>query len=165
MQLPTSKKILMISALLLGLFQTMYAGRSLAQSGSDADIEQAVLKQINSYRLKHGMGQLTMSPQMVREARQHSVDMARHRVPFGHTYFLGRIKRLRSEIKNTGAGAENVAYNYKDAEDVVRNWLKSPGHKRNIDGNYNLTGVGIARDNKGKMYFTQLFLQARKSSY
>jgi uncharacterized protein YkwD len=68
---------------------------------------------------------------------------------------------LYSQIKQCEGGAENVAYNYKNAQDVVRNWIASSGHRRNIEGNYNLTGIGLARDRRGKLYFTQIFLRTK----
>jgi uncharacterized protein YkwD len=126
---------------------------------SASAIEKAIVADINLYRNQHRLAPLTMNEQMVKEARQHSADMAKHSIPFGHNHFMSRINRLHKQIKGSGAAAENVAYNYKDAHDVVNNWLKSPGHKRNIDGHYNLTGVGIAYDKNGKLYFTQIFLK------
>lgn len=126
---------------------------------SDKAIEQEVLVHINEYRQQHGLSTLTLDERISKEARQHSIAMAKHALPFGHQHFLTRINNIRTQIKNAGAGAENVAYNYRDGQDVVRNWLKSPGHKRNIDGNYNLTGIGIARDQRGRIYFTQLFIK------
>jgi len=39
----------------------------------------------------------------------------------------------------------------------VDGWLNSPGHKKNIEGNFTLTGIGYARDHKGNIYFTQIF--------
>ncbi|MFT4058120.1 MAG: CAP domain-containing protein [Legionella sp.] len=150
------KKIIILGALFLSLWQTSYAQPPLSETA----IQNAVLVHINEYRHKHGLSTLHMNNDMVREAKQHSLDMAHHRMPFGHQGFLKRVERLHRRIKNSGAGAENIAYNYKDAHTVVQQWLLSPGHKRNIDGNYNLTGIGVARDNQGHLYYTQIFLRA-----
>ncbi len=125
-------------------------------------LETAILVNINKYRQQHGLSALIMNTFLVKEAKQHSIDMARHAIPFGHKYFMTRVHRLHKELKNSNAAAENVAYNYKDAGDVVKNWLLSPGHRRNIEGNYNLTGVGVVRDQEGKLYFTQIFLLRKK---
>lgn len=159
MKLKNSKTIIILTSLILSLFQFAHAGTPAKQVASDTAIQNAILININQYRQKHGLSQLKMDDQMVKEAKNHSIDMANHTMPFGHKYFQSRIDRLHSQIKNSNAGAENVAYNYKDAQDVVNNWVRSPGHRRNIEGNYNLTGIGIARDTKGKMYFTQIFLR------
>ena len=147
--------LILVTSVLLNFFQLAYA----ANAESDTTIQDAVLVHINEYRQQHGLSRLTMDNTIVKEAKNHSIDMANHTIPFGHKYFNTRINSLHLHIKNSNAGAENVAYNYKNAQDVVKNWLLSPGHKRNIDGNYNLTGIGIARDKKGKLYFTQIFLR------
>lgn len=86
--------------------------------------------------------------------------MATHKIPFGHQYFNDRIKHLYSRISHCRGGAENVAFNYKDSRYLVDQWIKSPGHKRNIVGHYNQTGIGIARDKNGKLYYTQMFILA-----
>lgn len=155
------KSILSIifSSLLLYSIQCAYAGKPINRTNDDAAIQNAILFYINEYRQQHRLTPLKMDNRIVKEAKQHSIDMASHKMGFGHQYFHNRIDRLHSQIKNSNAGAENVAYNYKDAQDVVKNWLRSPGHKQNIDGNYNLTGIGIARDKNGKIYFTQIFLK------
>ena len=151
-------KHILLSFLLTVLFSSSYAQAAPTVSEETA-IQNAVLVYINEYRAKKGLSSLKMDNRLVTEARGHSLDMAKHKVPFGHTYFNQRIKRLHTQIKNSNAGAENVAYNYKDAQNVVKNWLLSPGHKANIDGNYSITGVGVIRDSKGKLYFTQIFLR------
>lgn len=156
--------IMVLTALCIFGQSITHAAPTKTQPTSDAAIEQAILHHINAYRTQHGLNALTMDARISKEAKQHSLDMARHKMPFGHTAFLSRIKHIHNSIKNSGAGAENVAYNYKDAQDVVKNWLRSPGHKSNIDGNYDLTGIGIARDSKGKIYFTQMFIKTGNSA-
>ena len=120
---------------------------------------------MNEYRGKHHLKPLQMNNLMSEEAAKHSRDMARHAIPFGHKNFDKRIHRLFAKIKDCQGGSENVAYNYKDGRDVVRNWLTSRGHRKNIEGNFNLTGIGLARDKKGKLYFTQIFLRSTNPSY
>ncbi|AWN75005.1 CAP domain-containing protein [Legionella anisa] len=156
-------KIIIISSIIFSLLPCAYAASAAKHVDSDTAMQNAVLFYINEYRQKHGLSKLTMDNHMVIQARQHSQDMANHRMPFGHQDFGKRIAKLRSQIKNTGGAAENVAYNYKTAQIVVSQWVKSPGHRRNIVGNYNLTGIGIARDKQGKLYYTQIFLQTGKS--
>jgi len=43
------------------------------------------------------------------------------------------------------------------AKQVVEEWLESSMHRQNIVGPYNVTGIGIAADRKGALYFTQIF--------
>lgn len=143
-----------ISILFFSLVQPVYATAT-----QDAVLQNDVLVHINEYRHRHGLAALKMDRNLITEAKQHSIDMATHRMPFGHKDFAKRIAHLHARINNSGAGAENVAYNYKDARTLVQQWVLSPGHKRNIVGNYNLTGIGVARDHQGKIYYTQVFLR------
>ncbi|MBL7479894.1 CAP domain-containing protein [Legionella bononiensis] len=164
MYLNKTKITVILTSIILNLFQLAFAGKSIEKASNDTAIQNAILYYINEYRHQHGLSPLKMDNRIVKEAKQHSLDMANHKMPFGHKYFKSRIDRLHSQIKDSNAGAENVAFNYKDAQDVVKNWLRSPGHKQNIDGNYNLTGIGIARDKNGKIYFTQIFLKTGTNS-
>jgi uncharacterized protein YkwD len=88
--------------------------------------------------------------------------MANGKVAFSHKDFDKRISAIGKEIRYRGA-AENVAYNkgYSDpAQQAVQGWLKSPGHFANIKGNFNVTGIGVARNSKGEIYFTQIFIRS-----
>lgn len=165
MKFKNTKIALILTSLILGLVHLSYAAKPTQKTTSDAAIQNAILVHVNEYRQKHGLSLLKMDNKIIKEAKNHSIDMANHTMPFGHKYFNSRVDRLHARIKNSNAAAENVAYNYKDAQDVVKNWLRSPGHRRNIEGNYNLTGIGIARDSKGKIYFTQIFLRTGASGH
>lgn len=126
---------------------------------SDTAIQNAILKRINQYRQLHGLQALKMDSRIVKEAKKHSQDMATHKLSFGHQHFMDRVKHLKAQIKPSGGMAENVAYNYPNADSVVKGWLNSAGHRRNIDGGrYRLTGIGVAPDAQGRLYFTQIFV-------
>lgn len=125
----------------------------------DQQLAEEILVYVNQYRMQHGLSKLSMNPVLTKEAAQHSRDMANHALPFGHDGFNQRMKDAHKHIANSLSGAENVAYNYKTAKIVVDGWVHSPGHRRNIMGRYNLTGIGIARDAQGRPYFTQMFLR------
>jgi len=120
-------------------------------------IEDAILRLVNEHRQKKGLPALQSNYVIETEARRHTVSMATHSVPFGHNGFSYRSKVITSKIPGITATAENVAYGSRTAEEVVAGWLKSPGHKKNIEGKYRLTGIGVARDAKSVLYFTQIF--------
>lgn len=132
------------------------------QSTNDfASIEQAVHTQINDYRQKQGLPPLTINKNISDIARTHSQNMADGKVPFSHNGFQERVQAIATTISYSSA-AENVAYNmgYTDpATKAVKGWLNSSGHLKNIRGNYNLTGIGVAKNAKGEYYFTQLFIR------
>lgn len=144
--------------LFIGLFQQATAATEI--SNTDAAMQKEILYHINKYRITHGMLMLKTNHLITQEATIHSQDMAKHKLPFGHLKYEQRMGRLFKTIDHAKGGAENVAYNYKTAEIVVKEWLKSPGHRQNIRGNYNLTGIGIARDERGRIYYTQMFVRA-----
>lgn len=136
----------------------------LAQSTTSlTSIEQAIHTQINDYRTKKGLLKLTLDERISNIARTHSQNMANGTVPFGHNGFSDRVKVIATMIPYSSA-AENVAYNmgYSDpATKAVQGWLNSTGHRQNIEGNYNLTGIGVAKNAKGEYYFTQIFIRRR----
>jgi uncharacterized protein YkwD len=145
--------ISLVTMVLLTLLPNAYAANS-----NDAAMASEILMYVNQYRAQHGLDQLVMNDTISHEAHRHSQEMATHAVPFGHDGFSQRMHYLRSHVIDASSGAENVAYNYKTAKIVVDGWLHSPGHRRNIMGHYNLTGIGIVRDKAGKIYYTQMFL-------
>jgi uncharacterized protein YkwD len=134
--------------------------RQIAQGGiNTAAVENSVFQQINSYRATQNLPQLTRNAAIDNQARIHSQNMANGKVPLGHTGFMQRIQATGIPYR---AVAENVAYNRgtsDPATQAVKGWLKSSQHLSNIQGNYNLTGVGVAANSKGEVYFTQIFIR------
>jgi len=123
-------------------------------------LERAAFELVNRHRRARGLPALTLDARIAREARLHSDDMAAGRTPFGHEGFDERARALRRVIP-WPATAENVAYDrgHRDpAAEAVRGWLASRGHRRNIEGPYELTGVGVASNAAGEVYFTQIFV-------
>ncbi|BAZ17101.1 allergen V5/Tpx-1 family protein [Calothrix sp. NIES-4071] len=124
-------------------------------------LEQSIFEKINQYRTSKGLSRLARNTKIDDHARSHSQDMANGKTPFGHQDFSNRVKSIG--IAYSGA-AENVAYNqgYKDpATQAVQGWLKSRGHKKNIEGNYSQTGIGVAANSKGEIYFTEIFINSK----
>lgn len=116
-----------------------------------------ILKYINEYRKKKGLPPMAMKAIMSAEAQKHSENMAARRTSFGHNGFQHRLKRISPALNGLSGAAENVAMGSTTAKEVVDNWLKSSVHKQNIEGPYNLTGIGVAADKRGVLYFTQIF--------
>ena len=146
---------------LLFLIGPAFASSVVVQD--DQYYQRQVFEEVNKYRQSKGLKPLKLNTQMSTEATIHSQDMASHRMGFGHKDFDKRIKRLFNSIQQCRSGAENVAYFKISPREVVHKWLTSPGHRRNIEGNFNLTGVGVARDSKGWVYYTQIFLRSDRA--
>jgi uncharacterized protein YkwD len=125
-------------------------------------METEILQLINKHRQQKGLPLLQMVSLVSDEARDHSADMARRRVSFGHSGFDRRMGRIMKQLPGSAAAAENVAYGAASAKEVVKMWLHSRGHRRNIEGRYNLTGIGIARTRNGDLYFTEIFIYRKE---
>lgn len=160
-------KILRVGLLVLCglmLFQTLWSAPLTIKEISVRD-QQLVLDEVNKHRLSKGLKPLKLNKYMSMEATQHSRDMANKMMAFGHEDFDKRIKRIYEEIQFCRAGAENIAYFKIPPREVVHKWLTSPGHRRNIEGNFNLTGIGIAQDKNGWTYYTQIFLRTENPEF
>ncbi|WP_421655300.1 CAP domain-containing protein [Leptothermofonsia sp. ETS-13] len=137
--------------------------RTYQVTASRQSLEQSVLTQINQHRRSRRLPPLTLDSRISTQAQAHSQAMASGRVPFSHNGFQQRVQVIARSIPYAGA-AENVAYNigHQDpATQAVQGWLKSSGHRKNIEGNYDLTGIGVAQNSKGQYYFTQIFIKRR----
>ncbi|MBN3941996.1 MAG: CAP domain-containing protein [Nostoc sp.] len=131
-----------------------------AYSIDTAALEQSIFNQINKYRISQGLPALTRNSAIDNQVKIHSQNMANGTVPFGHNGFSERLNATRISYRSA---AENVAYNqgYSDPATIaVQGWLRSPGHLANIRGNYNLTGIGVAKNSQGAIYFTQMFIRS-----
>lgn len=125
-------------------------------------LESRTYELVNEYRKARGFAPLAYDTRIAAVARRHSEDMAAGRVPAGHDGFETRQRAISKTIPLKGI-AENVGVNdYPPSRTVratVSGWLKSRGHRENIEGRYGLTGVGIARDARGAYYYTQIFVR------
>jgi uncharacterized protein YkwD len=123
--------------------------------------ESRIFDLINAERRRQGLSPVVYNPQLDRMAKIQAENMARfqkmsHNLPESSLPTLG--DRARYVGYTFGRIEENVALGYPDAESVVRGWMSSTGHRRNIlDRNVSETGIGIARSSAGGLYFCQVF--------
>lgn len=141
---------------LVGIPPVVYAQHKAQSSKSSV---QEIFRLINQHRASKGLKPLKLNEAIIKEAEKHSRNMASGAVPFGHDGFNGRSDRLMNGIKNANSAGENVAYSQGAPAHVVDNWLNSPVHKKNIEGDYTLTGIGIATAANGQVYYTQIFIR------
>lgn len=123
----------------------------------ETSIENEIMELINQHRVSVGLGELKANALMNEEARIHSYNMSTGAVPFGHDGFEDRVETIQSQLGGY-IFAENVAKDYANAQIAVTAWLNSDGHKKNIEGDYNLSGIGVVLGDDGMLYFTQLFI-------
>jgi uncharacterized protein YkwD len=146
---------------LLACGKPLSAGSRSPEAVTVSDLDKLraeALHLVNEYRAEMGKPALKQNETVEKIADQHSFNMARGRAGFGHDGFEARNKELGKKLGGIKAMAENVAYGKLSAARVVDMWLGSAGHRKNIEGNYNTTGIGISKAENGQLYFTQIFV-------
>lgn len=161
---PVPRSRLLCAALLLACAPAATVPSPAAEY---AAMEREVARRVNAHRAARRLTALSYDTAVAAIARAHSFEMAAHDVPMGHDGFHERTDRV-DRFMPLEAIAENVALNdYGSARTVgvaVAGWLASPHHLENIEGRYDVTGVGIVRARDGTFYYTQLFVARRKVS-
>ena len=121
-------------------------------------LEQQVHQLVNQYRVSRNLSPLKLDARISQVARSHSQVMSRQD-SLSHDGFEERVQVVAKTIPYRGV-AENVAFNsgYSDpANQAVQGWRGSTGHRRNMEGDFDLTGIGIVKNTEGKYFFTQIF--------
>jgi len=128
------------------------------------ELERETAEAVNRVRVGRGLRAMETQPELSEVARGHSLDMAR-RGYFSHESPEGRDLgwRLRSAGLEYHQVAENISKIRgfeSPVQAAVEGWMKSRGHRDNIlTPEFELSGVGVAVDEDGVVYFTQLFLR------
>lgn len=105
--------------------------------------ESSLLTAVNRARAAHDLRPLAVDLRLVRIARSHSSTLLRRDV-FTHGAFAARIRRSGARGPLFG---ENLAWGTGrvSATSVVRSWLQSPGHRRNLlRAGFRRIGLGTA---------------------
>ncbi len=134
----------MTRLLLLALLLAAPAVGATRAAPADPEVR-ALLEQVNRHRERIGCPALRWDATLARVARRHCEDMARrgffnHRNPDGASPFA-RIEDAGIEYS---AAAENIAAGQTSGAEVFRDWMRSRGHRENLE-NCRYTEVGIGR--------------------
>jgi uncharacterized protein YkwD len=122
------------------------------------DTELQTMKAVNKYRVSIGLKALEKINHISYKCEEHNKYMIAHKV-MNHDNFAARSENIM-RLLGAKSIAENVAYNYKTADAVLKSWLASPGHKKNIEGNYTHFGLAVTTDSKtGEKYYTNIFVR------
>jgi uncharacterized protein YkwD len=122
------------------------------------DLRAEVVETHNKFRVEAKLKKLTVNRKLIAAAQAHAEDMAARR-KMSHTGGDGsssseRIKARGYRYFRTG---ENIAAGHFSADRVMKGWMDSPIHKRNILGGFSEIGVGCAVDEAGKRYWCVTF--------
>ena len=120
-------------------------------------IEIEILERINAYRIEKGLNPLNNHDIIKAVAYTHT-DYMIEKNDVNHDYFFQRKTSLE-ENASAKKVSENVAYAYSNAESVVNAWIRSEGHRANIEGDYTDFDVSAEQNEQGKWYFTNIFIK------
>lgn len=122
-----------------------------APAGSGGGLAAAVVSATNAERREAGCDALDTDSRLAAAAQGHASDMAENDY-FEHEGRDGGnfIDRISAE-DYPSPGGENIAYGQHTADEVVRAWMKSPGHRRNIL-NCSFTSIGVGYDSHGDFW-------------
>ncbi|NMA25253.1 MAG: hypothetical protein GX936_06265 [Clostridiales bacterium] len=178
-----TKLIAFFVALILCMSLTMTAALAADEAGAaDAVLEEAssavqtaheveedpvalfkaeVVRLVNLEREKAGAAALAVLKILYTMADVRAQESA---VSFSHT----RPNNTRcftifgeNNLKYRAAG-ENLAYGFRTPEAVVKAWMASEGHRRNIlDPDFKYIGIGYYVNENGRIYCSQLFYTPR----
>jgi len=122
---------------------------------------QQVVDLVNAERQKAGLAPLKINDGLTKVAQVKAKDM-RDNNYFSHTSpTYGSPFDMMKEfgIAYSYAG-ENIAAGQKTAEDVMKGWMNSPGHRANIlSANFTEIGVGFVEGGTYGTYWVQQFIK------
>ena len=129
-------------------------------------LRSALLDEVNATRGAHGVRPLADDPRLATAAIDFAAELARTRRLTHDSDTPGR-RTLAERLAAAGMTqwqliGENLAMTAGGAEampaQVVRLWLDSPGHRRNLlQADFTLSGIGVARTGDGHWYVTQVY--------
>lgn len=127
------------------------------QEQNNNDFARQVLDLVNKERAKEKLSKLSTTSLLGEAADKRAKEIVN---TFSHTRPNGSswstvLKELKISYKAAG---ENIAYGQGTPQEVVKAWMNSPGHRANIlNANFGKLGVGVYKDSKGIIYWTQIF--------
>ena len=136
---------------------------TVANASAFEHLEQQLFAEVNRVRAQHHLIPLSRHSDLDRVAAAHSADMAQ-RGYFSHESPEGKnpVDRIQAaDIGGMTLAAENLGHTRESDPTgaIVRGWLNSPDHRRNLLAPaMNTTGVGVTRGRDGALLYTQLYL-------
>jgi uncharacterized protein YkwD len=125
---------------------------------AEQTLQADIIRLTNDQRTAHGCPALTENAQLTDAARGHSAWMGQTG-QFSHTGRGGSNFVAREKAAGYARpSAENIAWGYRSATEVVTAWMRSPGHRANIlNCKSDKVGVGAVYSANGAPYYTQDF--------
>ncbi len=154
-----------VAVLILALIGSAQEGGNQETTFTLSGNEKKLLDLTNAAREKEELPPLKANPILTKLARAHSQNMAEQE-KLGHDLDCKTpFDRLREAKYEYQRAAENVAQSGEQASmaDIMKLWLDSEPHRANILGEgYTEIGIGLAKNDKGEVYATQVFAKPLK---
>jgi uncharacterized protein YkwD len=123
--------------------------------------EKDLLELTNKERAAEKLPPLEANPLLFKAARGHSANMAKQGEMKHELDGKGPGQRIREAGYQAVRAGENIGFTENPkgpAEEMIRLWMDSPIHRSNIlNPAYREIGIGLARGEKGEIYYTQVF--------
>lgn len=119
-----------------------------------------LLRLVNQERALHAAPPVLLHPVLSRCARAHNADLAFQQVQLSHVGADGA--KLSTRLGRCGYdyryASENVARGQGTPVHVVRSWMRSEGHRRNLlNPRAKHMGIHVGRGVDGRLYWAQMF--------
>lgn len=133
--------------------------------GTCQQVAQQIYHNLNEFRKDQGLRRVAWNPRLEASSLYQSTRMAE----------LGEFDHVLSDGVVLGDRVSRFGYAYRScaenlfwvsdgrglARDVARTmhtgWVRSPGHRENMVGDFREVGVGVVRDGEGGLFATQNF--------
>jgi uncharacterized protein YkwD len=124
-----------------------------------SDDEKTLLDLTNAERAKEKQPPLAPNPLLFRAARAHSANMAKKH----EMKHVLDGKNVDDRLDDVGYDFRKCGENIAEGDDaspdeIMKGWMGSKGHREHIlEPAFADVGIGIARDDKGEVYYTMDF--------
>lgn len=141
-------------ALVLAAVAVLISRGSPAQENDEQQLLKQLLDAHNEVRAEAKLPPLVANPKLQAAARVHAIDMAKH-TTMSHTGSDESTPavRIQRQKYNYRACGENVARGQENVRQVMKTWLESPPHKKNILGDFTEMGGAFALSDDGQLFW------------
>ena len=123
------------------------------KGGFNYSYAQKVLKIMNKSRKKAGLKALKLDASLTKEAMARAAELV---VMYSHT--RPNKSQCSTAYSWTPETGENISHGFKTPAKVMKAWMKSPMHKKNImRASFKRVGIGCFRDTYGEYQWVQAF--------
>ncbi len=131
------------------------------ESQQSDGFKQKVVELTNKERKKNGLSELKAYDELAQVAQKKSQDMI-NKGYFSHNSptYGSPFEMMQNFGIDYKTAAENIAAGQDSPEEVVRKWMQSAGHRKNIlNKSVTHIGIGVAEGGEMGIYWTQMFIQ------